>query len=153
MLHHSKHLSSHIAETDCIVSRCGYVKQLDFNYKFGWETGRAEQRKNPWQILKPHFSQNFPVLLEPSNPLSELFPRSPAGWLEPYILGLRLAQVTWRVRSRSCSKIDREKEHRVQKIHKVNNQSLKMPRCLEKLTQKFEMAAEKVVNGTCPHCW
>lgn len=54
---------------------------------------RAEKAKNPWKILKPHLSQEFPVRPHPSRPLPKLFPRSHAGWFESYILDLHLAQI------------------------------------------------------------
>lgn len=41
-------------------------------------------------------------------------------------------------------------------IHKVNNESLKMPelpRMRQIDPQKIEMAAKKVVNSIHPHCW
>lgn len=119
MFYHSKHLCSHSAQTDCIISRCRHIKRLYFNYKFGWERVRTEKTKNPWKILKPHFSQEFPVRPHPSSPLPNPFPRSHAAWLQSYILDFHLAKI--RVNS-EVKLMQRERERKRRKGPK-NSQS------------------------------
>lgn len=93
-------------------------KTVLLQLEFVWEIARGQQTKNPGEILKPPFSQEFPGLPHPPNPLGSLFPRIQAGQFESRILELHLAQI----RMKSEVKISQQEEKEKRKKGSGNTQ-------------------------------